>query len=145
MTESEEADLILAAQRGMGNAYCPVTGFPVGAAVLTVKGGIYQGCNVQSVISGLGVCAERSAIDHAVACGEYCFTAIAVIAGLEDPISPCGMCLQYIGEFSQVASQDIEIVMVGSTGKIKRSSVVALSHRIFGPVDLGLDVGRYRQ
>lgn len=144
MTEPEEANLIQAAQRGMANAYCPVTDFPVGAAVLTATGNIYQGCNVQSVISGMGVCAERSAIDHAIACGEYCFAAVAVISELEDPISPCGMCLQYIGEFSQVADSDIEIIMAGSTGRIERSSIVALSHRIFGPVDMGLDVGRYR-
>lgn len=129
----------------MANAYCPITGFPVGAAVLSATGNIYQGCNVQSVTSGMGVCAERSAIDHAVACGEYCLAAIAVTSELEEPISPCGMCLQYIGEFSQVADNDIEIVMTGSTGKINRSSIVALSHRIFGPVDLGLDVSRYRQ
>ncbi len=67
VTELQEVDLIQAAKRGMANAYCPVTGFPVGAAVLTAAGNIYQGCNVQSVISGMGVCAERSAIDHAVA------------------------------------------------------------------------------
>ena len=128
----------------MRNAYTPVTEFPVGAAVLSVSGNYFEGCNTQSVISGMGVCAERSAIDHAVVCGEYCYSAVAVVSTLENPISPCGMCLQYIGEFSQVVDDDIGIIMVGSTGKILRSTVRTLSHAIFGPLDLGLDVSRYR-
>ena len=92
----------------------------------------------------MGVCAERSAIDHAVACGEYVFDAIAVTSRLENPIAPCGMCLQYIGEFSQIAQHDISIIMVGSTGKVNESSVRQMLPVIFGPLDLNLDVSRYR-
>jgi cytidine deaminase len=139
-----KGELIAAAKAGMKNAYVIVNNFPVGAAVLTAKGNIYQGCNTQSVISGMGVCAERSAIDHAVACGEYRFQAIAVTSQLETPIAPCGMCLQYIGEFSQVAGHDIEILMIGSTGTIRESSIHKMLPIIFGPLDLHLDISRYR-
>jgi cytidine deaminase len=138
-------DLIQAAKQGMQNAYVVMNNFRVGAAVLTTKGKIYQGCNTQSVISGIGVCAERSAIDHAVACGEYLFETIAVTSRLEAPIAPCGMCLQYIGEFSQIAQHDIEILMIGSTGEIKESSVSKMLPVIFGPVDLNIDVSAYRK
>jgi cytidine deaminase len=138
-------ELIEAAKRGMQNAYAVVNNFPVGAAVLTAKAKIYQGCNTQSVISGMGVCAERSAIDHAVACGEYLFEAIAVTSQLDTPIAPCGMCLQYIGEFSQIAQHDIDILMIGSTGKVNESSVYKMLPVIFGPLDLNLDVSRYRK
>jgi cytidine deaminase len=93
----------------------------------------------------MGVCAERSAIDHAVACGEYLYQAIAVMSELESPIAPCGMCLQYIGEFSQVADRDIEILMIGATGEIRESSIRQMLPAIFGPLDLGLDVARYRK
>jgi cytidine deaminase len=141
---AEEHQLIEAASAAMQNAYVPVTRFPTGAAVLTVSGKIFPGCNTQSVISGLGVCAERSAIDHAVVLGEYRYRAIAVTSRLENPISPCGMCLQYIGEFTQIVDDDIAIIMVGSTGNIVRSSVRQLSHEIFGPIDLGLDISDYR-
>jgi len=137
-------ELIEAAKNGMHNAYVVVTNFAVGAAVLTRKGNIYQGCNIQSVISGMGVCAERSAIDHAIACGEYVFDAIAVTSRLENPIAPCGMCLQYIGEFSQIAQDDISIIMIGSTGKINESTVRRMLPVIFGPSDLNLDLSRYR-
>jgi cytidine deaminase len=144
MDASVERELIEAAKRGMGNAYAPVTRFPVGASILTVRGTIYQGCNTESVISGMGVCAERSAIDHAVACGEYCFRAVAVVSQREEPLAPCGMCLQYIGEFSQVVDSDIEIIMVGAGDVVKRSTIRTMAHAIFGPVDLGLDVSKYR-
>lgn len=139
-----ESELVGAARQGMLNAYTPVTRFPVGAAVLSVTGNIFEGCNTQSVISGIGVCAERSAIDHAVVRGEYCYQAVAVVSSLEEPITPCGMCLQYIGEFSQIIDDDISIIMIGSTGRIIRSSVREMSHAIFGPIDLGLDLTPYR-
>ena len=129
----------------MKNAYAVVSSFPVGAAVLTSTGNVFQGCNTESVISGMGVCAERSAIDHAVACGEYLFEAVAVTSSLEDPIAPCGMCLQYIGEFSQVADRNIQILMIGSTGEIRESSIRQMLPTIFGPLDLGLEVARYRK
>lgn len=145
MDRGQRDRLIESARLCMGNAYAPVTGFPVGAAVLTAKGNVYQGCNVESVISGMGVCAERSAIDHAVACGEYLYRAVAVISTLETPIAPCGMCLQYIGEFSQVADFDIEILMIGSKGETRESSIRELLPAIFGPLDLGLDIARYRE
>ena len=137
--------MIEAARAGMNNAYAILNGFRVGAAVLTASGKIYRGCNTQSVISGMGVCAERSALDHAVAFGEYVFRTIAVTSRLETPITPCGMCLQYIGEFSQVAGYDIEILMIGSTGMIQESSVSKLLPVVFGPLDLNLDVTAYRK
>ena len=144
MDERYRNDLVTAAEVGMKNAFAILNNFPVGAAVLTSRGQIYQGCNTQSVISGMGVCAERSAIDHAVACGEYVFDAIAVVSKLEVPIAPCGMCLQYIGEFSQVAGHDIHILMVGSTGNIRESSIQKMLPVIFGPLDLGIDLSRFR-
>ncbi|MFT6834957.1 MAG: cytidine deaminase [Francisellaceae bacterium] len=139
-----EEKLIQAAAEAMKNAYCIISDFPVGAAVLTTKGNIYKGCNTESVISGMGVCAERSAIDNAVAHGEYCFTALAVTSNLVEPIKPCGMCRQYIGEFSQVVQQDIEVIMSGSEGELLRSSIRKLYPDSFGPEDLGVNLEGYR-
>jgi len=145
MDQRYKNELIEAAKAGMRNAYAIVNNFRVGAAVLTSQDRIYQGCNTQSVISGLGICAERCAIDHAVVCGEYVFQAIAVTSDFETPIAPCGMCLQYIGEFSQVANHDIEILMVGSTGAVRESSIKQMLPVIFGPLDVHLDVSPYRK
>ena len=145
MDQKIEHQLIEAAKAAKENAYCIMSKFPVGAAVLTSKGHIYKGCNTESVISGMGVCAERSAIDHAVANGEYNFIAIAVTSNIEVPIKPCGMCRQYIGEFSQVIQQDIKIIMIGSKGQQLNSSIYELYPDIFGPKDINIDLEPYRK
>lgn len=136
--------LIRAAREAMANAYCPRTHFRVGAAILTCSGKLYEGCNVESVISGLGTCAERSAIDHAVAHGHYKFRAIAVTSKLDIPIRPCGACLQYIAEFAQVGGIDIRIYMVGASGKVEQSTINTMLPQAFGPAELGLDLSDYR-
>jgi len=97
----KEQELLQAALRVMENAYV-IWGFKVGAAVLAEDGKIYEGCNVESWISGIGVCAERCAIDHAVLHGNRKIKAVAVV--IEDKnvekSRPCGACLQYIKDFS---------------------------------------------
>ncbi len=133
------------AAKGMGNAYCPVSEFPVGAAVLTQDGNIYQGCNVESVISGLGTCAERCAIDHSVAHGEYMIRAIGIISKLPSPIQPCGACLQYINEFAQVADNDVLIFLFGADSSHEQRLISEMLPNGFGPCSLDLDLSRYRK
>ena len=142
--KGEVEELIKKAKQGLKNSYSPITEFPTGAAVLTDKGNMYVGCNVESVISGLGICAERSAINNAVANGEYCFKAIAFISKLKKAVKPCGMCLHYIAEFAQVANQDIEIIMAGSKGGIKKSSIRKMLPKAFGPRDLRLNLKKFK-
>ena len=145
MLEDKIKKLIGKAIEGMNNAYAPRSNFPVGAAVLTSKGNMYQGCNIESVISGLGTCAERSAIDHAVAHGEYNFEAIAIVTKAKTPVKPCGACLQYISEFSQVAQKDVEIIMATSNGKYKKSRINKMLPGMFGPRDAKLDLRKYQK
>lgn len=144
ISDKETKKLIEKSRIGMKNAFAPRSNFPVGAAVLTDKGNIYLGCDVESVISGLGTCAERCAIDNAVANGEYCFKAIAIVTKLKNPVKPCGMCLQYIAEFAQVSNQDIEIIMTGSKGKIEKNSINKMLPGAFGPRDLKLNLKKYK-
>jgi len=109
LTESIESQLLEAALRGMRNARI-LWGFRVGAAVLGNDDKIYEGCNVESEVAGLGVCAERNAIDHAVIHGNRKIKAVGVVAdhpSIEN-LTPCGACRQYIKEF---ADGDIWIVM----------------------------------
>lgn len=94
-------DLLEQAKVAATRAYAPYSRFQVGCALITAKGGIYTGCNVENASYGLTICAERNTIFHAVAeeGPEMKIAALAVIAlGHEFP--PCGACRQVIAEFA---------------------------------------------
>jgi len=71
----------------------------VGAALLSVDGRVFPGCNVENLSYGLTNCAERVAIGSAIAAGAREFVAMAVVADTRVPISPCGACRQVLVEF----------------------------------------------
>jgi cytidine deaminase len=114
----DEKKLLEAALGAMHNAYV-LWGFAVGAAVLAEDGEIYKGCNVESWVSGLGICAERCAINHAILHGNRKIKKVAVVidADSQSEPKPCGACLQYIHDFAE--NSKIEIVMA----KAKNSKV----------------------
>jgi len=91
--------LVIAAQEAREKAYVPYSNFKVGAAVLTKKGTVYTGCNVENASYGLCNCAERTAIFKAISEGEREFAAIAIIADTHHPVAPCGACRQVMAEF----------------------------------------------
>jgi len=108
--EEREKRLLDASLKALKNAYA-LWGFKVGAAVFAEDGQIYEGCNVESWVSGLGVCAERCAIDHAVLHGNKEIKEIAMIMDSDSRSEPrpCGACLQYISDFSM--TPNVKIVM----------------------------------
>lgn len=73
-----EKKLLKAALKAIDNAYV-LWGFRVGAATLAEDGKIYGGCNVESWVSGLGVCAERCAINHAILHGNRKIKEIKIV------------------------------------------------------------------
>jgi len=105
-----EKKLLDAALKTMDNAHV-LWGFKVGAAVLAEDGEIYGGCNVESWVSGLGICAERCAINHAVLHGNRNINEVAIVVDADSQCKPrpCGACLQYIYDFAK--NPKIEIVM----------------------------------
>jgi cytidine deaminase len=114
----DEKRLLEAALKAMKHAHV-LWGFRVGAAVLTGNGRVYEGCNVESWVSGLGTCAERCAINHAVLHGSQRIKEVAIVmeADRHKEPRPCGACLQYIYDFA--ANPRIRIVMVrGERNKI---------------------------
>jgi len=90
--------LVQAARDAAAAAYCPYSHYPVGAAVLTLDGQIYTGCNVENISYGLSLCAERTAVFKAVSSGAREFAALAVVGGDKRPSSPCGACRQVLAE-----------------------------------------------
>ena len=95
------------------NAYAPYSKFPVGAALECADGKVYTGCNVENASMGATICAERTAITKAVSEGQLSFVRLAIYADSEDYCVPCGVCRQFISEFSD----DIEILCARSGGR----------------------------
>ncbi len=89
----------------MTNAHAPYSNFRVGAALLTAKGELFSGCNVENASYGLSNCAERAAIFTAVAHSGpgLDIRAIAIVNDRDVPCSPCGACRQVIYEFGPKA------------------------------------------
>lgn len=102
------------ALRAREAAYCPYSGFAVGAALLGKDGIVYTGCNVENVTQGPGCCAERVALYKAVSAGVREFDGIAIAGGAAgaDPLTfcpPCGVCRQALAEF---CSGDMPVILV---------------------------------
>ncbi|MDO5402910.1 MAG: cytidine deaminase [Eubacteriales bacterium] len=92
-------ELVMRASSAMKRAYAPYSHFCVGAAVLTEKGNIYSGCNIENASFGATNCAERTAIFKAVSEGETVIKAVAIVSGNGKPTPPCGICRQVMSEF----------------------------------------------
>jgi cytidine deaminase len=82
------------------NSYSPYSGFPVGAAVSDAAGGIYAGCNVENASYGMTQCAERNALQTAIAAGvpPGSFEVMLIYTPGEQAHPPCGACRQVMHE-----------------------------------------------
>ena len=100
MTDEE---LLEVARRVRTNAYCPYSGFHVGAALLDEHGNVHVGCNVENAAYPQGSCAEAGAIAAMITAGSSRIVAIAVAGGDKSSTracTPCGGCRQRIHEFA---------------------------------------------
>lgn len=148
--EDYQKDLIEKAESVMKNAYNLYTHFYVGSAILMDTGKIYLGTFAENSSAGGTICAERAAILAANTDRERNIKTIAVIGAAEgfdaeEPVAPCGMCRQFIYDFSQIAGHDIEIIC-SNTKKTKliKTSINELLPLPFGPKDVGQDLERFR-
>jgi cytidine deaminase len=92
--------LIMAAMKARERAVAPYSKFKVGAALLTRKGEIITGANVESASYGLTCCAERIALFKALTEGRKDFVAVAVVARVKGTAMPCGACRQLLAEYA---------------------------------------------
>lgn len=95
--------LIGAAAKARKLARAPYSKFKVGAALLTKRGEIIPGTNVESASYGLTCCAERVALFNALTRGKKDFVAIAVVARVPGGPMPCGACRQLLAEYAPLA------------------------------------------
>ena len=127
---SELYDEALKAQE---QAYAPYSAFRVGAAIRTVDGAIYSGCNVENAAYPEGICAEGSAIAAMVRAGEREIAEVVVVGSGPVPCAPCGGCRQKLGEFS---SSDTKVKMYDRDGNSLTATMSELLPHAFGPRDL---------
>ena len=132
LTELQRSRLREAAVDAIRAAYCPYSGFPVGAAVMTDDGSIFSGCNVENASYGLTICAERNAIFQAVAKGHSTVRAVAVVTKADAPTLPCGACRQVISEFGP----DADVFSFTADGLSLQRALKELLPESFGPHDL---------
>ncbi len=133
MTLSDEMrkQLVEAAAQARRWAYVPYSHYPVGAALLTDSGKIYDGVNVENAAYPTTLCAERVAVVKAVSEGERSFKAIAVVT--DNGGTPCGSCRQVLAEFGL----DTLVIVAKADGTVTLESTVAgLLPGAFTPKDL---------
>lgn len=115
------------------NAHAPYSKFQVGAAVITAKGKIVSGCNVENASYGATVCAERVAIWKAVSQGEGGISDVVVVTDSDKPAFPCALCLQVMAEFCSLEAR----VWIANTKEILSSHrFQELLPHPFGPSQL---------
>lgn len=122
MTELEKAAL-----EARERAHAPFSRFLVGAAIEAADGTIYSGCNVENSSYGLTMCAERTALYHAVARGARRFVRIAVVADTPNLTPPCGACRQVLWDLCG----DIEVALFNLQGKHETHRLAELLPRAF--------------
>jgi cytidine deaminase len=103
MTDS----LIDQARSALTKAYAPYLEYRVGAALQTVDGSVFVGCNIENANYSNSLHAEEVAVAEAVKTGHQEFDRLAVTSAARDGVTPCGMCRQTLSEF---ADEDLEIV-----------------------------------
>jgi cytidine deaminase len=92
--------LVRAAAKARLGSVSPYSKFKVGAALLTKRGEIIGGANVESASYGLTCCAERIALFKALTDGKENFVAVAVVARCDGGPMPCGACRQLLREYA---------------------------------------------
>ena len=118
-------------------SYAPYSKFRVGAAILTKSGKIYMGCNIESAAYSPTCCAERTALVKAVSEGEREFDAIAVAGSADGGEAqycyPCGVCRQFLKEFSK---DDMPVIVAKTADDYRVHRFDEILPYGFGPENL---------
>lgn len=130
--------LVEAAKRAQQHAYCPYSGFAVGAALLVGDGTVVTGCNMENRSYGLTICAERTAVAAANAAGHRDLQALVVVAPASPAARPCGQCLDTLAEFNP----HIPILLVAEDGSREE---LLLSDLLPQPFSFPVDRRRRRE
>ena len=139
----EDKSLLDAARKITEKAYAPYSNFQVGAVAKLKNGETISGTNQENASYPVGICAERvllssAAMLHTNVPIDTMAIAYNNLNGESNrPVSPCGMCRQFISEYEDRMKQPIRLILSGMNGKVfiieKASQLLPLS---FGGGDL---------
>ncbi len=121
-------DLLDAAKAVINYGYAPYSHFKVACALRADDGKIFAGCNVENAAYPVTMCAEATAVGTLVSSGRLKITEVLILADVEKPITPCGMCRQRLIE---LALPDIHVHMCTAAGKHETMQLGALLPKAF--------------
>lgn len=135
--------LIDAARKITEKAYAPYSNFQVGAVALLENGETISGTNQENASYPVSICAERVLLASAAMLHTNVPVLTMAIAyhnlqgNSDHPVSPCGMCRQYLSEYEDRMNQPIRLILSGMKGSVfiveKAGQLLPLS---FGSEDL---------
>ena len=140
---AEDAALMKAAREITQKAYAPYSNFLVGAVAKLKNGATISGTNQENASYPVGICAERvllasaSMLHTGIPIDTIAISYHNINGKSAKPISPCGMCRQYLVEYEARMKQPIRLILSGMEGEVyvleKASQLLPLS---FGGEDL---------
>ena len=142
----EDKELMEAARAITAKAYAPYSKFLVGAVAKLENGETVSGTNQENASYPVGICAERVLLaSAAVLHTDVPILTMAIsyhnTNGKNEsnkPVSPCGMCRQYLREYEDRTKHPIRIILSGMEGEIFIiENVRHLLPFSFGGEDLG--------
>jgi cytidine deaminase len=109
-------ELVDRAREASAHAYSPYSSARVGAAVLCADGRIFVGCNVENASYGLTQCAERNALNSAIAAGAEprSMRSLVIYASGFQTLTPCGACRQVM---SELLAEDAVVLCRNASGE----------------------------
>jgi len=126
----------------LNNSYSPYSGFRVASIVVDKDGNEYKGVNVESAAYSTTNCAERVAIQSAVANGMQAGDLVEVhlLASKtngEDVgfAAPCGSCRQVINE---IGTKETKVIIYNTKGETKNTTIDELLPLSFGSDNLNV-------
>jgi len=127
MRPSNDPELAKLAIQAQKRALAIYSNFPVGAALRTRGGKVYQAGNIESSSYGLTLCAERVALFKALSEGERQFESIAVAAGTDEMCTPCGACRQVLWDYAP----NLRVILVNRHGETRTVALADLLPEAF--------------
>ena len=138
LTREEKQELICLAQQARTRAVAPYSRFTVGAALRSVDGQVFTGCNIENAAFTPTNCAERTALFKAVSEGVTKFTDIAVVGARIGEVNelvtgPCGVCRQALYEF---CGPSLNVIMAKTPDDFIERTLGELLPFGFGPANI---------